>query len=415
MPDTHEDESKQAVSNELEQVAAVGMSSNQEPGPAQEAWTGAQHLDTTPKARDGQYGTVVGEKVAGTQAGQEGEEPSTKKGPRTRNIVIGFAVVVAAIVLVVCVGLFAGGKTQTVTSDWLSIEVPEDWAVEAFSVTEDGTFESFGEDAESDDFEFYMAIGGPYMINDDPQTLIEAFDLLEDTETLNEFTIDGAIVRRFEVDSADILWGVSEVAEGIDESAEWAGYDQFVYSGSEYCGIYVRCLADKYEEDVDKLEKILDSMVLEDASEPEIAMQMLSDGEISIEVPAVWTVEDSDSRVDFMAYPDDRSQMVLLYTGIDISDVENLDDVLLVLESDSGVDSSTLEQSEYGDGAIVCRYDYSDDDAGATGYAEFVISGDTLSEIYIYCLDDELSEHSEMLETILDSLTIENPSEPDFS
>ena len=349
------------------------------------------------------------------------DAPGKKKSKATYIAIAAVAAVV--IVIIVCVGLFSGEKTQTVTSDWLSIEVPEDWTVETLN-----------EDAEpsdslycvrhiySDEPGFYVYIGGPQQIDEEVQTQYEYDEEYEEwlygAEKVDDFTIDGAVVQQYEVDSTEIsLSYTPDDYELTDDSTEWAGYVYYVYSGSEYIVLRTYCLADEYDEDVGELEDILDSVVLEDASEPEAVMQTVTSGEISIEVPAGWTVESeaSDSSdIDnlVMAYRYDYTQVVFLQGGYSLSG-KSFDYFLTLIEANFGLDTNTLEKFEDGNGVVICRYEYSGDEL--VGYAEVVFSGDFASVITVVCTEDELAEDPETLESILDSVTIENPSEPDFS
>ena len=356
-------------------------------------------------------------------------DAAPKKKSKTKYIAIA-AVAAVVIVIIACVVLFSGEKTQTVTSDWLSIEVPEDWTVETLN-----------EDAElgdslycvrhiySDEPGFYVYIGGPQQIDEEVQTQYEYDEELEEwlygAEKVDEFTIDGAVVQQYEVDSTEIsLSYTPDDYELTDDSTEWAGYVYYVYSGSEYVVLRTYCLADEYDEGASELEDILDSMVLEDASEPETVMQTLTDGEISIEVPFGWSVEsqtpdDASYETMITAVQYDSEQMAILQTGTSISGWSSLELVTAIAEQLYDLDSSTLDQSEYENGATICRYDFSytveDNGTEVVGYIEFVFSGDTYSTILVLCVEDEFSENSETLESILDSMTIENPSEPDFS
>ena len=340
---------------------------------------------------------------------------SGKKKSKTKYIAIA-AVAAVVIVVIACVILFSGEKTQTVTSDWLSIEVPEDWTVDSGSDDEETYIYP-------DDFTGLVALCGPNEISQDLDYQYELFEdgtgAIYDGEILEDSAIDDAVVKRLQVESSKLLLEhLDETEELIDYADdEWSGYVYYIYSGTEYMELKVFCLANEYDDHADELEEVLESVVLKDAQEPETVMQTVTDGEISIEVPAGWTVEDetTDSYYLVNACQYDGAQMAILQNGYSLSDLESIDYALLAFEVVIGLDSSTLEQSEYENGAVICKFDYSDEDSGVRGYLEIVFSGDSASLIVVACTEDEFSEHAETLETILDSLTIENPTEPDFS
>ena len=343
------------------------------------------------------------------------KDSTAKKKPKTKYIAIA-AVAAVVIVVIACVVLFSGEKTQTVTSDWLSIEVPEDWTVDSDSDA-DETY------IYPDDFTGLVALCGPNEISQDLDYQYELFEdgtgAIYDGEILEDSAIDDAVVKRLQVESSKLLLEHLDETEELTDYAddEWSGYVYYIYSGTEYMELKVFCLANEYDDHADELEEVLESVVLKDAQEPETVMQTVTDGEISIEVPAGWTVEDetTDSYYLVNACQYDGAQMAILQNGYSLSDLESIDYALLAFEVVIGLDSSTLEQSEYENGAVICRYDYSDEDSGVRGYLDIVFSGDSASLIVVVCTEDEFSEHAETLETILDSLTIENPSEPDFS
>ena len=347
---------------------------------------------------------------------------SGKKKSKTKYIAIA-AVAAVFIVVIVCVVLFSGEKTQTVTSDWLSIEVPEDWTVDSDSDDEE-TY------VYPDDFTGFVAICGPDEIGHYLDYQYEFFDdtvapIYYDGEVLDDSSIGDAVVQRLQVESSNlILEQLDEIEELADYAEdEWAGYVYYIYSGTEYMELKVFCLANEYDDHADELEEVLESVVLEDAQEPETVMQVLSDGETSIEVPADWLVEEQESDESYLvqAYQWDVTLMVTLQNGYSLSglSLKSVDYAASLFETLLGLDSSTLEQFEYENGAIIYRYDYSytdeDNDIDRVGYLEIVFSGDEASLIIVMSDEDEFAENSEKLESILDSLTIENPSEPDFS
>lgn len=158
----------------------------------------------------------------------------------------------------------------------------------------------------------------------------------------------------------------------------------------------------------------------EDAEEAEDT-QTVGDGTFTIEVPAEWTVEETDADEDenydtvFNIYSDDNMEAVVFQTGISVSGSMSLDYLLYVLEESFGLDSETLEQTTLDGGAVVCRYDYENDDDGTEGFFETVVSGDTSAVIYAICDDDYIRDYADEFKEILDSLVVTDPAEPDFS
>ena len=348
---------------------------------------------------------------------------SGKKKSKTKYIAIA-AVAAVVIVVIACVGLFSGEKKQTVTLDWLSVEVPEDWTVDSDSDAEE-TY------VYPDDFTGFVAICGPDEIGHYVDYQYEIFDDViapdyYDGEVLDDSSIDDAVVQRLQVESSDLIREQLDEIEELADYAEdeWAGYVYYIYSGTEYMELKVFCLADEYDDHADELEEVLESVVLEDAQEPETVMQTLSDDEVSIEVPADWLILDEQTSDDYYLVEVcqwDLALSVTFWAGYSLEGASSVDFVLSCFEEIYGLDSSTLEQSEYEDSAVICRYDYSytyegdDYEYDMIGYMEIVFSGDEVSWIIVLSSEDEFSENSEKLESILDSLTIENPSEPDFS
>ena len=222
-----------------------------------------------------------GPEQAAARTGTAPADASGTKKSKIKYVVIA-AVAAAVIVIVACVSLFSGGATQTatqtVTSDWFSVEVPEDWTVETLNEdAEAGSGLYCVHHIYSDEPGFYLYIGGPRLI-DSEYALAEEFDDSSHWRYGSEFTMDGAVVHQYQVDSAEVyLTFAPDDYELADDSTEWAGYVYYIYSGSEYMVVEAYCLADEYDESVGELEAIWDSVVLEDASEPESAVPELLD------------------------------------------------------------------------------------------------------------------------------------------
>lgn len=149
----------------------------------------------------------------------------------------------------------------------------------------------------------------------------------------------------------------------------------------------------------------------------EMLDQVISNGEYSIEVPGGWIVgDDSEDDEDFSTYngfSSDLDQFLYFQAGISISGTGSVDVILTLVEETIDVDASSLEQTTTEEGAVICRYDF--DNGTYRGYYAIIFSGDTYANVLAYCEEDDFEEYSETLEGIVDSLTAENPSEPDFS
>lgn len=149
----------------------------------------------------------------------------------------------------------------------------------------------------------------------------------------------------------------------------------------------------------------------------EMLDQVISDGEYSIEVPGGWIVgndsEDDEDYSTYNGYSSDLSQGLVFQAGVSISGTGSIDVILTLVEEEVDADASSLEQTTIDGGAVICRYDY--DNGTYCGYYAIMFSDDTYANVLAYCEEDDFAEYSETLEGIVDSLTAENPSEPDFS
>lgn len=170
--------------------------------------------------------------------------------------------------------------TQSFTSDWLSIEVPGNWTEEYVISTDDAGNRYIDESKLSidpDDFtgSVYITetkeIGGIY---EEQSSSIES-SLIYDGYSVEEFTIDGAVARRYEVTSGPKF---------RDETSK--GFIQYIYSGSEYKRISIYCVDAEYDEHAEEMIEVLDSITLRNASAPEdvvaLAQTTLTDDGIPI-------------------------------------------------------------------------------------------------------------------------------------
>ena len=192
---------------------------------------------------------------------QQGNGSQGKRRAKPRSVVI--AVALIAVVVVAAIAGCSAEKTQTVTMDWLSVKVPEEWTVEYG----DGNWPSAG--ITPDDFDGYMSIFEAREIEDyesDIELQKDFANLIADNSdddyeiTFETFEIDDAVVLRITYDCV----GVDESEENsVHEVGDIAFY-QYVYSGNEYIWIYCTC----NEDTADEMETVLDSMTLENPSAP---------------------------------------------------------------------------------------------------------------------------------------------------
>ena len=200
---------------------------------------------------------------------QQGSSGQSKKKTKPKGIFIAAALV--AIVVVAAITGCSTEETQTVTSGWLSVEVPEDWTVETF----DSSIYIC-----PDDFEGCLYIGGPgeatYYTESEQMEILEEYveqDYLADSSSSDTFTEDGATVYWFQYENATGLPLTPAVYEILDSDSYgtvgYSGYLQYVFSGDERAVIEFVCMPDEYEEHADEMEDVLDSMTLENPSAPE--------------------------------------------------------------------------------------------------------------------------------------------------
>ena len=202
-----------------------------------------------------------------TMNSQQGNGSQGKRRAKPRSVVI--AVALVAIAIVAAITGCSAEKTQTVTMDWISVEVPEDWTVES---SDSITYIC------PDDFEGCLCIDGPVELTDDfnEEFIEEYFEdgYLADSSSSDAFTVDGANVQRFQYENATGISLTPVIFEmGLDSDSYstvgYSGYLQIVYSDDECFIVEFTCMPDEYEEHADEMEEILNSMTLENPSAPE--------------------------------------------------------------------------------------------------------------------------------------------------
>ena len=166
--------------------------------------------------------------------------------------------------------------TKTMASGWLSLQIPGNWISNGNNDVLDFRYANV---FKPDDYTGYVCISSTEEMDgtyEDFRASVESARS-DDGELVEEFTIDGAVVHRYEA-APDV--------ESDESGGSWKGFYQYVYSGSEYKQVVMVCLADEYDEHVEEMEKILDSMTLEDPAEPasvaDLAEATLTDDGIPI-------------------------------------------------------------------------------------------------------------------------------------
>ena len=373
---------------------------------------------------------TAGENAAAAQAQ---EKPRKKTGKRIAIIVL----LVVALLFVGCVALLAVPTTQTVTYDWMSVEVPADWTVN--EEEEEDTVYLY-----PDDCAVVVHMGTIYE-GEDVETVQEE---LEDAISLmnkfgdtwgerEELAIGDAVVWRYEV-TTEFDDKVYAEAYG---TAEWQGYYEVVFSGDEYKVLTAYCLADEYDEHADELLEIMDSLTLENPTAPgesledggsdggdtETETQTVSNGTISVEVPASWDVVEDEDGNGYSVGKGNGDVAISVKTEEGILDGTTYgwgyaEGILLAInsgeEDENGatayVDTDSLEESTTDEGVLIRTYDYSEatDEIEYDGSLQMIFSGDSLSTVIVACYSGVQDEYEEQLETILSSVTVENPEEP---
>ena len=145
-------------------------------------------------------------------------------------------------------------------------------------------------------------------------------------------------------------------------------------------------------------------------------MQTVSDGTISLEVPADWEVEEDDGSYVINSTDHDA---VVTFVSDDILDGSlTADEVCEAVASgvnsddDSYLDEADGEETVTSEGAIIRTYDYEYvyDDEEYEGEVEIILSGASLSVVAAVGTD----AYEDEIEDVLDSVEVLDPSEPDL-
>ena len=145
--------------------------------------------------------------------------------------------------------------------------------------------------------------------------------------------------------------------------------------------------------------------------------QTVSDGTISLEVPADWEVEEDDGS--YVINSTDHDAVVTLVSSTDLLDGSlTADEVCEAVASgvnsddDSYLNEADGEETVTSEGAIVRTYDYEYvyDDEEYEGEVEIILSGTSLSVVAAVGTD----AYEDEIEDVLDSVEVLDPSEPDL-
>ena len=145
-------------------------------------------------------------------------------------------------------------------------------------------------------------------------------------------------------------------------------------------------------------------------------MQTVSDGTISLKVPADWEVEEDDGSYVINSTDHDA---VVTFVSDDILDGSlTADEVCEAVASgvnsddDSYLDEADGEETVTSEGAIIRTYDYEYvyDGEEYEGEVEIILSGASFSVVAAVGTD----EYEDDIEDVIDSVTVLDPSEPDL-
>ena len=149
--------------------------------------------------------------------------------------------------------------------------------------------------------------------------------------------------------------------------------------------------------------------------------QTVSDGTISLEVPADWEVDEDDGT--YIVNSTDHEAVLTLVTSTDVLDGSlTADEVCSAVaegastDEGSEVDEDSMEETVTDEGVIirVYDYDYTYEGEDYDGNVEIILSGSSISVIAEVCSEDAADDYEDALEDALDSVTVLDPSEPDL-
>lgn len=360
------------------------------------------------------------------------------------------ALMVALLVLAFGLAGCSEQEPQSVSDGVITIEVPGSWTVEEADESTE-YLEDYG----------YSVTTAYYATDEDGVGVIlySIEDVLDGTltaelwtysiaygfELSGDYTVDYDSVEETTT-SDDAVIDAMEFTYTDEDGDDWDGTLELIYSDDSISILVGMCLSDQVEEDGEELDEILDGVVIEDPAEPlfldEEALEeeleeleeetedtdessdveTLTDGQIgddeyTLTLSGTWYVEESvDDTLGtstFTVYDESYTTAISFMPSTPTVDYgyTTIDD----FESDffygMGMDESECTESTTSDGVVIHTYDYSDD-YGNVGYIELAYSGDTCAVIVALTADDTALSS---LTTVLDSLTVANPSAPSIS
>ena len=344
-------------------------------------------------------------------------------------------------------------EPQSVSDGVITIEVPGSWTVEDYeeaseSMEELGYSATTGQTAYPDDgygLVFFYSI--EEILDDSLTADAWTYSIAYGFESSDDYTVDYDSVE--ETTTSDgVVIDTLEFVYVDEDDAEWEGTLELVYSGDTLSVFVCMCLADETEEFGEEVDDILDSLVVEDPSEPllldeealeeELAEDLeeeieeteestdtetltdgqVGDGEYTITLAGDWYVtetvlDESSGLVMEIGYSSDFSKAVVFYPSFPTSAAgySSMDEYEASLIESFEVEQSECTESTISDVVTVHRYDYADDD-GAIGYIQFTYSGDTCGIVVVFGYDEsDLSD----LQAIVDSMTVANPTASTFA
>ena len=362
-----------------------------------------------------------------------------------------------AALLALTLGL-AGCSTETepqsVSDGVITVEVPGSWTVEDYeeaseSMEELGYSATTGQMAYPDDgyglvffYSVEEVLDGSYTADAWTYSIAYGFESSDEGFTLDYDSLEETTT------SDDAVIDTLEFAYVDEDDAEWEGSFEIVYSGDTLSVLVCMCLTDEAEEYGEEVDDILDSLVVEDPSEPllldeealeeELAEDLeeeveeaeestgtetltdgqVGDGEYTITLAGDWYVsetvlDESSGLVMEIGYSSDFSKAVVFYPSFPTTGAgySTMDEYEASFIESFEVEQSECTESTISDVVTVHRYDYADDD-GAVGYIQFTYSGDTCGLVVVFGYDEsDLSD----LQAIVDSMTVANPTASTFA
>lgn len=358
--------------------------------------------------------------------------------------------VAAAVVLVICIVAFSANGTQTVTDGTISLEVPADWTVEENS--DDGYF-----DIASEDETIHMMLATYALTDYFTETELSSVSYLAsaygESEVADIFAIalidalgDASVSvdeSSYESSTTDdeVYLYTFEASFYDDEDVEYTGSFELILTGEYASFIAAFNSPDASDDDIVSMEEALESVTILNPSKPifldaeedgedddtedaeeeeEEETQTVSDGTLSIEIPADWEIVDSDS--DTIVVRTASGEVIVDFVSAALDGSYSADAIASgVIEGATSdgtmtIDEDSLEEETTDDGVLIRSYDasLSYDGYEYEGTVVMFFSGDSYSVLNGLCLTDLLDEYGDELDEVMTSATVLDPSEPNL-